>query len=98
MPLAQNMHLRLFVGAALISLSPVWVRLVDVSPTTSGFYRVFFGSAALAIYLLRERRWRWLVLLCATCFLPGAVISIVLHLASGGQFLLHTVGRSCGPQ
>ena len=50
------MHLRLLIGAALISLSPVWVRLVDVSPTTSGFYRVFFGGAALAIYLLATRR------------------------------------------
>ena len=56
MPIAQNMHLRLFAGAALISLSPVWVRLVEVSPTTSGFYRVFFGGAALAIYLLVTRR------------------------------------------
>ena len=37
-------HLRLFVGAVLISLSPVWVKLVSVSPTTSGFYRVAIGS------------------------------------------------------
>ena len=39
-------RVRLFVGAALISLSPVWVKLVTVSPTTSGFYRVtdFWGE------------------------------------------------------
>jgi drug/metabolite transporter (DMT)-like permease len=48
--------LRLFAGAALISLSPVWVELVDVSPTTSGFYRVAFGGTALALYLLVRRR------------------------------------------
>jgi len=48
--------LRLFIGAALISLSPVWVRLVDVAPSTSGFYRVVFGGAALVIYLLATRR------------------------------------------
>ncbi|MDJ0761217.1 MAG: DMT family transporter [Woeseiaceae bacterium] len=74
MSLAQNMHLRLFVGAALISLSPVWVRLVDVSPTTSGFYRVFFGGAALAIYVLVTRRSLrlgrrvWSILIAAAVF------------------------------
>jgi len=49
-------RLRLFVGAALISLSPVWVRLVSVSPTTSGFYRVLIGGAALVIYLAVRRQ------------------------------------------
>jgi len=48
--------LRLFIGAALISLSPVWVKLVHVPPSTSGFYRVFFGSAALVVYLLIARK------------------------------------------
>jgi len=47
-----NPTVRLFVGAALISLSPVWVELVSVSPTTSGFYRVLIGGVALALYLL----------------------------------------------
>jgi len=51
-----NPRLRLFAGAALISLSPVWVKLVDVSPTTSGFYRVFFGGIAISLYLLLSRR------------------------------------------
>lgn len=54
-PLA-NPRLRLFAGAALISLSPVWVKLVDVSATTSGFYRVFFGGIAIATYLLFSRK------------------------------------------
>lgn len=52
MSLTANPRLRLFAGAALISLSPVWVKLVDVSATTSGFYRVFIGGAALALFLL----------------------------------------------
>lgn len=47
-----NPRLRLYVGATLISFSPVWVRLVDVSPTTSGFYRVFIGGVALSLFLL----------------------------------------------
>ena len=56
MTLLANPTLRLFIGAALISLSPVWVRLVDVAPSTSGFYRVLFGGAALVIYLLATRK------------------------------------------
>lgn len=56
MQLLGNPTLRLFVGATMISFSPVWVRLVSVSPTTSGFYRVFFGGLALAIYLLVTRQ------------------------------------------
>jgi drug/metabolite transporter (DMT)-like permease len=55
-PLLRSPTWRLFVGAALISLSPVWVKLVSVSPTTSGFYRVFFGSIALAAYLMLKKQ------------------------------------------
>lgn len=55
-PLTPNPKLRLYAGAALISLSPVWVELTSVSPTTSGFYRVAFGGAALTLYLLARRR------------------------------------------
>ncbi len=56
MSLMANPRLRLFAGAAMISLSPVWVKLVDVSATTSGFYRVFIGSIALGLYLLLTRK------------------------------------------
>ena len=52
----SNPRLRLFAGAAMISFSPVWVKLVSVSPTTSGFYRVFFGGVALALYLVVTRQ------------------------------------------
>ncbi len=70
----RNAHVRLFLGAALISLSPVWVKLVSVSPTTSGVYRTLFGGLALAAYLvLRRRRLRlprvvWGMLLAASVF------------------------------
>ena len=75
MKLLANPTLRLFIGAALISLSPVWVRLVDVAPSTSGFYRVLFGGAALVIYLLVTRRrlhmtrHTWALLIIASVFL-----------------------------
>ena len=56
MPLRLNPTSRLFIGAALISLSPVWVKLVDVSATTSGFYRVAIGGVALTLYLLLSKQ------------------------------------------
>ena len=71
----QDPRLRLFIGAALISLSPVWVNLVEVSPTTSGFYRVLIGGMALAMYMLVRRqrlelsRQAWLILIVAAVFL-----------------------------
>jgi drug/metabolite transporter (DMT)-like permease len=52
----QSPRLPLFLGATLISLSPVWVKLVSVSPTVSGFYRVLIGGGALALYLIFTRR------------------------------------------
>ncbi len=56
MRLLANPTLRLFIGAALISLSPVWVKLVDVSATSSAFWRVAIGGTVLAVYLLITRR------------------------------------------
>ena len=74
MKIENSPRIRLFIGAALISLSPVWVKLVDVPPSTSGFYRVFFGSAALVVFLLITRkrlsfsRTAWLMLTIAAVF------------------------------
>lgn len=74
MRVLTNAHVRLFAGAALISLSPVWVKLVSVSPTTSGVYRTLFGGVALLIYLLFTRqglrlsRPVWAMLLTASVF------------------------------
>lgn len=55
----------LVVGSALISLSAVFVRLADVGPSVSGFYRNLFGAAALfgVVALRRETLWRgWMPL------------------------------------
>jgi drug/metabolite transporter (DMT)-like permease len=54
----RNPHFRLFAGAFLISFSPVFVRLVAVSPTTSAFYRTVIGSVALLLILLIRRAGR----------------------------------------
>jgi len=69
-----NPTFRLFIGAAMISFSPVWVKLVSVSATTSGFYRVLFGSVALAAYLLFKKQRlelsgrAWAILIGASIF------------------------------
>ena len=41
--------LQILCGAFLISFSGIFVKLADVSPTASGFYRVFFGAIFLLV-------------------------------------------------
>lgn len=47
------------LGACMISFSPVYVKVADVTPTMSGFYRNFFGCLALAVWLLMKREFPW---------------------------------------
>jgi len=69
-----NPRLRLFAGATMISFSPVWVKLVNVSPTTSGFYRLAIGGVALALFIvatgqrLQLSKRAWQILAAATVF------------------------------
>lgn len=71
----RNPLIRLFAGAALISLSPVWVTLVEVSATTSAFYRFLIGGIALvAVIAFTGRRFdlskrAWSVLIAAAIFI-----------------------------
>jgi drug/metabolite transporter (DMT)-like permease len=77
MRLLSSPTVRLFIGASLISLSPVWVKLVGVSPTTSAFWRLAIGGLVIAAYLLLTRRRLqlpmriWQVLLLAALFLAA---------------------------
>ena len=70
----RNPRVRIFAGAILISFSPVFVRLVEISPTSSAFYRVFIGGAALAVFLLVTgrrlsfSRYVWLALILSAAF------------------------------
>jgi drug/metabolite transporter (DMT)-like permease len=72
--LLTNPRVRIFVGAILISFSPVFVRLVEISPTASAFYRVAIGGAALAAFLILTGRWlsfsryAWLALILSAAF------------------------------
>ena len=72
-------HLRLFVGAILISLSAVWVKLVSVPPTTSGFYRVSIGSVTLVLLMLvAGRRIRFSTRVWAMLVFAGVFFSLDL--------------------
>ncbi len=46
---------RVLAGAFCISFSAVFVRLVDMPATTSGFYRVFIGGLGLLVLLIVTR-------------------------------------------
>ena len=70
---------RLFIGAALISLSPVWVTLTSVSPTTSGFYRVAIGAVVLIVAVVATgRRFRFTRPVPAFLLLAAALLSLDL--------------------
>ena len=77
MRLLSSPTLRLFIGASLISLSPVWVKLVSVSPTTSAFWRLAIGGLVIAAYLILMRRRPqfstrvWIVIVLAALFLAA---------------------------
>lgn len=68
------------VGAFLISFSAIWVKLSDVAPTTSAFYRVFFGFAFLVVPWLcspiRIHQIRNMILPATAC---GFVFALDLH-------------------
>jgi drug/metabolite transporter (DMT)-like permease len=76
---SQHGVLLLVLGGALISLSAVFVRLADVGPTVSGFYRNLFGAVALfvLIALRAETLWRgwipFLYALLAAAFFAGDI-------------------------
>lgn len=43
---------QLVAGAAMISFSPVFVKLADVGPTVAGFYRTLFGGVFLLLFVV----------------------------------------------
>lgn len=69
---ARFAALRLVAGAAMISFSGVFVKLVTVSPTTSAFWRVFLGGLMLAAWVAWKKR----------SLLPGRALLSVLFVAA----------------
>lgn len=51
--------LQLLLGAALISTSPVFVKLTTVPSEVSAWYRVAIGGVVLALWQASRGRWRW---------------------------------------
>ena len=49
----------MLAGGALISFSPIWVKIAQVGPTAAVFYRTFLGGVILAAIVLirQERSW-----------------------------------------
>jgi hypothetical protein len=70
-PLAPNTALAALLGGAVcIALSPIWVRIADVGPTASAFWRVFLAVPLLWILFFSSKeterkfvlpRWRYMV-------------------------------------
>ncbi len=52
----KNATARLIAGAVMISVSPVFVRLMEVPPTMSAFYRTLIGGLILLVLVLAQRR------------------------------------------
>lgn len=66
-------------GAFIISFSGVWVKLAEVTPTASAFYRVFFGFLfLLAICFVRGDPWRLSGRHLAWAFLCGLFFALDL--------------------
>jgi drug/metabolite transporter (DMT)-like permease len=76
---------RVAVGAFLISFSPVFVKVVDVGPAATAFYRLLIGGAVLlAVALTRGRRKPLSpksIVLASVCGLIVALDLTVWHLS-----------------
>lgn len=53
--LGRKPIIAVLIGAFIISFSGIWVNFSNISPTSSGFYRVFFGFIFLLLATLKNR-------------------------------------------
>jgi drug/metabolite transporter (DMT)-like permease len=71
--------LQMILGASAISTTSLFVKLVHVGPTMSGFYRMGFGGLMLLVGLLVLRQWRRVrIAEIAWLLVPGAAFAIDL--------------------
>jgi drug/metabolite transporter (DMT)-like permease len=86
--------LKLLIGAVMISFSGVWVKISDVTPTASAFYRVFLGSLFLVAAAGIRREIRWLgtrhAALGCLCGLFFALDLVCYH------YSVHLIGPGLG--
>ncbi len=71
--------LAMLMGAVLISSTSAFVRIADVAPTVSAFYRMFFGGLML-LFLLRavQAPWRPRMALLLALSIPAAAFALDL--------------------
>ena len=50
---------RMLIAAVIISTSSVWVKVADVAPSVSGFYRMFIGGVLLLLICLIKKLDLW---------------------------------------
>lgn len=79
--------LAVLTGAFIISFSGIWVKLADVAPSASAFYRVFFGFIFLLLASLKSRDFPQLTIrrfvLLMICALFFALDLIFWHASIG---------------
>lgn len=63
----------MLAGAVMISTSAPWVKVAEVAPTTSAFYRMTIGGLGLLVLCLLQRRTVWRDVRYAVRFVPVAV-------------------------
>lgn len=51
--------IKMLIAAVIISTSSVWVKIADVAPSVSGFYRMFIGGIVLMLLALTQRLRLW---------------------------------------
>ena len=59
MTLYYKFVIRMLIAAIIISTSSVWVKIAEVAPSVSGFYRMFIGGALLLIICLSKNLDLW---------------------------------------
>jgi drug/metabolite transporter (DMT)-like permease len=59
MTLYYKFVIRLLIAAFIISTSSVWVKIAEVAPSVSGFYRMFIGGVLLLIICLYKNLDLW---------------------------------------
>jgi drug/metabolite transporter (DMT)-like permease len=88
---------QMLVGTVIISFSAVFVKLAHVGPTTSAFYRVFFGAIFLLAVALVKRQSLWrgrtpfLLALVAGLLFSGDLVSwhkSILYIGPGLSTIL----------
>jgi len=72
-PTGQKAVLTMLFAALIISSSSVWVKLADMGPTVTAFYRMFIGGVVLLLLCLIQGKRLWYNLRYVTWLLLGAV-------------------------